>query len=479
MRCAFSTLIIDDFRTWKGIALLVLERHLAKAIRDSSDKPRVGVMLPTSGMTPAAVLACWRLGRVPVPLNYLMSPEDIEFVIRDAEIDVVITVGKMLEMTGPMPEGVKTLKLDEMSFKGIPPMIGAKDMPEDEMALLLYTSGTSARPKGVILTAKNLMSNVLQVKEWINITTKDCMLGVLPQFHSMGMTVLTLMPLAVGCKIVYSARFLPKKLLELSRKHRPTAFVAIPSMYNAIRAVKGAGKDDFSSLRFACAGGEPLTDAISQGFEDVFGVRIAEGYGLTETAPVANWCRPDEFRPHSAGRCLRGIEERIVDENGNILGPNQDGEIRIKGPNVMKGYFKRPEETAAAFDEDGFFKTGDMGRFDDDGFLFITGRIKEMLIIGGENVFPREIEEVLDRHPSVLASAVVGLQDESRGEVPIAFVEMIEGEEFNERELRSWCRESMPQFKVPREVRQVMEMPRNPTGKILRRALVVEPVAKT
>ncbi|NCF38563.1 MAG: AMP-binding protein [Planctomycetia bacterium] len=158
-------------------------------------------------------------------------------------------------------------------------------------------------------------------------------------------------------------------------------------------------------------------------------------------------------------------------ENGDILGPEQDGEVRIKGPNVMPGYYNRPEETAAAFDEDGFFRTGDMGRMDADGFLSITGRIKEMLIIGGENVFPREIEEVLDAHPSVRASAVIGAPDESRGEVALAFVELVDDATFDVTSLRSHCRDRLPQFKVPREIRHLEELPRNPTGKIMRRAL--------
>ena len=474
LRHAFSTLVVDDFKSWKGLAMLILERHLAREIARVTDRKRVGVMLPTSGMTPAALLAAWRLGRVPVPLNYLFPPDELAFVIKDAEIDTVITVGPMLDFIGGLPEGVKVIRLDKMSFKGIPPLIPAKDIPDEDMGVLLYTSGTSARPKGVILTAGNLWANVQQVRQWVSFSRADRMIGVLPQFHSMGLTVLTLMPLSVGCQVIYTARFQPKKLLQLSRKHRPTAMVAIPSMYNALRSVKSATPDDFSSLRFAVAGGEPLPDAVADGFREVFGIRISEGYGLTETAPVTNWCRPEEFRPHSVGKSLEGIEERIVSEDGEILGPNQDGEIRIKGPNVMPGYFNRPEETAAAFDEDGFFRTGDMGRQDEDGFVYITGRIKEMLIIGGENVFPREIEEVLDKHPSVHASAVVGLPDDSRGEVAIAFVENEEGMDFDEAALRSYCREHLAQFKVPREIRHIEELPRNPTGKILRRALLPE-----
>jgi long-chain acyl-CoA synthetase len=180
---------------------------------------------------------------------------------------------------------------------------------------------------------------------------------------------------------------------------------------------------------------------------------------------------PEENRRGTVGRALPRVEERIVAEDGTICEPGCDGEVRIKGPNVMAGYYNLPEETAAVFDEDGFFRTGDMGRIDEDGFLSITGRIKEMLIIGGENVFPREIEEILNRHDSVKDSAVIGVADPSRGEVPLAFVELNDDCTFDERALRSHCRESLAQFKVPREIRHLDALPRNPTGKIVRRQL--------
>ena len=467
----FYPIVVDDLRAWRSFMLLLVARHLAARIAAVSDRQRIGVMLPTSGLFPAALLAGWRLGRTVVPLNYLLSSDDLAFVIEDAELDAVVTVGKMLEFTGPLPDSVTPIMMDEMSFKGLPPAAPRKRLPEGEAAVLLYTSGTSGRPKGVILTDANLQTNIDQVIEWVHFNKRDVMLGVLPQFHTFGLTVLTLLPLCLGCRVVYTAKFMPKRILELAREHQPTAFIGIPSMYNALRLAKSATREDFASLRFAVAGGEPLPDAVSDGFHEVFGVRICEGYGLTETAPVSNVCLPHEYRPHSVGRAVPGVEERIVADDGRILGPGEEGEIRIKGPNVMPGYFKRPEETAAAFDEDGFLRTGDMGRLDADGFLSITGRIKEMLIIGGENVFPREIEEVLDRHPAVKSSAVIGVPDPSRGEVPLAFVELVDGAEFDETALRSHCRETLAQYKVPREIRRLNELPRNPTGKIMRRAL--------
>lgn len=466
--------VVDDQRAWKGIEIYIGALHLAKAIEKASDRPHVGVMLPTSGMFPLALVASWMLGRTIVPLNYLLSREELEYVIADAELDVVVTVTPMLEHFGEMPEGVKSLKLDEMKFKGFPPLRKSVSRPDDFIAVLLYTSGTSGKPKGVMLTAANLMANIEQCAECANFTSRDSLLGVLPQFHSFGFTVLTLLPLSVGCRVVYTARFNPRKLLSLMQKHRPTAFIAIPSMYNALLSAKSAQADDFSSFRLLLAGGEPLPEAVASGMKERFSVTLNEGYGLTETAPVTNICLPQMYKAKSVGPPLPRIEEKIVDPEGKRLGVDEDGEICIKGANIMKGYYKLPEETAKVFDDEGFFKTGDMGRMDADGHLYITGRIKEMLIIAGENVFPREIEEVLDAHPSVHASAVIGMMDPSRGEVALAFVELEEGAEFDEKELRSHCRKSLGQFKVPREIRVLDELPRNATGKIQRRALGVE-----
>ena len=300
----------------------------------------------------------------------------------------------MLEFTKGLPDGVRPLRMEELPVKSLPRPRCCTPSRADRLALLLYTSGTSGRPKGVMLTEDNLWANVRQVRDWASFGSDDVVLGVLPQFHSFGFTVLTMMPLAVGAKAVYTARFMPKRIVDLAARHRPTALVAIPSMYNALRSVKDAPKDAFSSLRFAVSGGEPLPQSVSDGFHDAFGVRIAEGYGLSETSPV-----------------------------------------------------------------------------DADGHPSITGRIKEMLIIAGENVFPREIEEVLNHEPSIKESAVIGLQDGSRGEVPLAFLELHEGATFDEHAVRAWCRERLPGYKVPREFRVLAAMPRNPTGKVMRRAL--------
>jgi long-chain acyl-CoA synthetase len=475
----FRKVIVDDVRAWRGIDLMVVSWHIARAIERASSAERIGVLLPTSGAFPATAIAAWSLGRTIVPINFLLSRSDLEYVARDAGLDAVVTIGPMLDyIGGPIrglsETGLAEIRLDKMKFKGIPPVRMTNPLQRDDVAVVLYTSGTSGRPKGVMLTAGNIGANVRQAAEWVDFGPKDAILGVLPQFHSFGLTVLTMLPLATGARAIYTARFVPRKLVDLAREHRPTALVAIPSMYNALRLLKDAAPSDLASLRFAVSGGEPLPEAVYDGFRDRFGIEINEGYGLTETAPVTNWCRPYEQRRKCVGKALPGIEQRIVGPDGTILGPNQDGEVRMRGPNIMKGYLNLPDETAAVFDEHGFFKSGDMGRLDAEGFLSITGRIKEMLIIGGENVFPREIEEVLNRHESVKDSAVIGMQDGMRGEVALAFVELKEGASFDESALKSFCREHIAGFKVPRDIRCLRELPRNPTGKIMRRKLSVD-----
>lgn len=468
----FRTLITDDQRTWRGIDLVIGAMHLAGEIARRSESPTVGILLPSGGAFPMAALAAWMLGRTVVPLNYLLKQDELQYVIDDCETDFVVTADPLLEHLGFEPRARTLLRLDQASFKGVPELRWPAMVDDDALALLLYTSGTSGRPKGVMLTHANLSANIAQCIEFAKFSSRDVVLGVLPQFHTFGFTVLTMLPLTVGARAAYTARFVPQRIIKLFREHRPTAFIAIPSMYNALLHAKDAGPDDFASLRFIVSGGEPLPEAISAAFLERFNRRINEGYGLTETSPVTNWCPPDEDVLHSVGPPMPRVKERIVDwETGEVLPPNRDGEVRIKGPNVMRGYFKLPAETAAAFDTEGWFRTGDIGRLDERNFLFITGRLKEMIIVGGENVFPREIEEVLDKHPSVNASAVIGVRDDIRGELPYAFVELKEDAAFDEPALRTWCREHLAGYKVPREIRAIEKLPRNPTGKIMRREL--------
>lgn len=476
-----QVVVVDDRRAYTGAELLGASMFLAERITQSSSAQNVGVILPTGGSFVVALLASWLARRTVVPYNYLLNKEELAYVVGDSRVDTVITAGAMLDfMGGPeiLPQGLNVLKIEEMDYTGFPPLRWPPSYNADETAVILYTSGTSARPKGVMLSHGNLETNVEDAVEHAQITSADCFLGVLPQFHSFGLTALTLLPLYVGAKAVYSARFVPRRIVDLIREHRPEVFMGVPSMYGALLTIKNATADDFKSIRMPISGGEPLPDAIASQCHDRFGMRLLEGYGLTETSPVISWCTPKLHRRHSVGTPLPRVRVFIVDENGDLLPPNQDGEILVTGPSIMKGYYGQPEMTAAVtvdiLTPDGVahaFRTGDIGRFDDDGFLYITGRKKEMLKVAGEIVQPREIEEHLNHHPSVKASAVIGKRDDVRGEVPVAFVELEEGHTFEERTLRDWCRDKLAQYKIPREFRHVDALPRNATGKILRRQL--------
>lgn len=472
LRHPFRIATIDDRGARKGIELVIGALHLAELIERRSRSPFVGVMLPTGSAMPAVALAAWMLGRTIVPLNYVLKPEELQYVIDDCGTDIIFTAGPFLEAVGQSPRVPHLVKLEQVPFSGAPEPRWPARVSEEDLAILLYTSGTSGKPKGVMLSHRNILANIEQCLRWVHFTDRDVLLGVIPQFHSFGLTVLTLLPLVTGCRAIFTAKFIPHKIIKLMREHRPTAFVGIPSMYNALLHTKDASADDFRSLRLPISGGEPLPVAVLEQFKARFGIALCEGYGLTETSPVANVCRPEEWRQGSVGRPVPGVHERIVDlDGGHDVPPGRDGEIRIAGPNIMKGYYNLPVETAAAFDDRGYFRTGDIGRLDPDGHLAITGRLKEMLIVSGENVFPREIEETLNRHPAVHDSGVVGGSDPMRGEVPIAFVELNEGKTFDERELLGWCRERLAGYKVPREIRSVDALPRNATGKIMRREL--------
>ncbi len=480
-----STAVVDDRGEHSFLKLGLGSLFTAREIERKTDQQHVGIMLPTSSAFPIALMGVWMAGRVAVPLNYLLSRDELAYVIRDSEVDTIITVKPLLDFIGgeeAIPDGIKLLMLDQMKTKGLPPLRWPPRTSADDMAAILYTSGTSGRPKGVMLTHGNLCSNAKAGIKHAQITERDTFLGVLPQFHSFGLTALTLIPLYQGSTVVYTARFVPRKIVELVEKHRPRIFIGIPSMYGAILSLKDAKPEQLQSLELPVSGGEPLPHAVYAGFQERFGIRILEGYGLTETAPVTNWSLPDQHREHAVGPSLPNVDIRIIDEEGKLLPVGSEGEIIIAGPNVMRGYYKLPDETREVFihvdiPDEGrkqFFRTGDIGRLDEEGFLYITGRKKELIIVGGENVTPREIEEVLCAHASVHAAAVIPRRDDTRGEVPLAFVELEEGADFDEPTLRKWCRERLAGYKVPREIRRIDELPRSPTGKVLRRKLTLE-----
>lgn len=478
------TAIIDDQRTSTYLRLSMAVFFMARLIKQLTQNKHVGIMLPTGGATPTAILACWQAGRVPIPLNYLLGNEELRYVIDHSGIDTLLTAGPLVDFIGgrdALPAGLNVVYLEKQKWGKIPPLRWPRDPSDDEVATILYTSGTSGKPKGVVLTQGNLRNDVTAAIAHAELTQADAFLGVLPQFHSFGLTALTLIPLFLGSRVIYTARFIPKRINELARTHRPEIFMGVPSMYNALLGVKDAKPDDWKSVRMPISGGEPLPAAVREGCREKFGIELLEGYGLTETSPVVTWCTPTKKKQGAVGQVLPGQTVIIVDDH-NVPQPiDTDGEVLISGPNVMRGYYKQDDLTnevmidleypTGSGKRMKFFRTGDIGRLDKDGFLSITGRKKEMLIIGGLNVFPRDIEEVLNRHPSIKDSAVIGRSDDMRGEVAIAYVEMNEGHEFDKAAIRAFCSDNLANYKVPRDVIKIEALPRSPTGKILRRKL--------
>lgn len=455
--------------------LTLLASILRKIVSRKTECKRIAVMLPASSLFPAALFGVLWSSRITVPLNFLLNAKELARVVRDAELDLILTIRHFADLSARLP--AETLLLDELplkrklafaSLKRLPP---PPDVDPHATAVILYTSGTTAEPRGVELTHHNLHSNCVDAIQSLEMELQPTFLNILPPFHVFGLTANVLIPVVLASRVCAIPRFSPLAVVRTIAATKVSVMLAIPSMYAALLRLKSAKPDDFRSIRLAISGGEPLPASIARSFEERFGVRLCQGYGLTEASPVVSTCSANVYREGSVGRPIRNVEIRIVDGDGQDRPVGEEGEILVRGPGMMKGYYKRLEETNRVIDADGWFHTGDMGRLDRDGFLTITGRAKETLIIGGENVSPREIEAALESHEAVLQVAVIGATDPSRGEVPIAFVIPQRGTNVTEPELRAFAKRSLAGFKVPRQIHIRDDLPQGPTGKILKRRL--------
>ena len=459
--------------TYKRLATLAAVFRGVAERETSLDK--VGVILPASSAFPGVLFGILWSGKTAVPLNFLLREEELAKVVADAGLDTILTVRHFADLASKLP--ARAVFLEDLPLKrkmilaSMKPYPSAPIVGENDTAVILYTSGTSAEPKGVELTYRNLHSNCVDSIASLEVDPRQRFLNVLPPFHVFGLTANVLVPVFLGATVYAIPRFNPVAVAKAVEEHAISVLLAIPSMYAAILRTKSSKADSFRSSYIAVSGGEPLPERVREGFEARFGLTLRQGYGLTETSPVVSACTVDAYKVGTVGRPIRNVEVRIVGADGEDLRPGLDGEIFIRSPGVMKGYYKRPEETRKVIDPQGWFRTGDIGRIDDDGFLSITGRAKEMLIIGGENVFPREIEAVLENHEAVLQAAVIGMADGLRGEVPIAFVIPKKDCEVSAEELRNFARKSLAGHKTPRRVEIREDLPVGPTGKILKRKL--------
>jgi long-chain acyl-CoA synthetase len=349
------------------------------------------------------------------------------------------------------------------------PDAGVERRGGDDTAVILYTSGTTGRPKGAELTHANLGRNVdVAAHTLFALTPDDVVLGALPLFHSFGQTCGLNAAVKAGACLALIPRFEPRAVLQTIERENVSVFEGVPTMYSALLHHPGHEHFDVSALRVCVSGGAALPVEILHEFEEVFGCVVLEGYGLSETSPIASFNHPGRKRKAgSIGTPIEGVEMKLLDVTDGV------GEIAIRGHNVMKGYWQRPEATADAIDADGWFRSGDLARVDDDGYFFIVDRKKEMIIRGGYNVYPRELEEVLHEHPAVLEVAVIGIPHPDLGEEVGAAVALKTGARATPAELREFVKSQVAAYKYPRQVWLVDALPKGPTGKILKRAIEV------
>jgi long-chain acyl-CoA synthetase len=410
-----------------------------------------------------AMFAAWRLAAALTPVNPSLTPGEAAYQIEDSGARVVVHEGGALEVDG-------VAMLDLGSLPSVPTGEETATVSDPgALALLIYTSGTTGRPKGVMLDHANLTAMVGMVTAELRLSRADHCLLILPLFHVNGIVVSVLSPLAAGGATTVTGRFSPSTFFDTVEAVRPTYFSAVPAIYAMLSAVPDDVRPDTSSLRFAVCGAAPMPAELIERFEHRFGVAIVEGYGLSE-GTCASTINPIDGprKPGTVGRPLPGQEVRLLGPDGQPTVEGR-GEVVVRGPNVMRGYLNQPEDTARAL-EGGWLHTGDVGYFDDDGYLVLVDRVKDMIIRGGENIYPKEIENVLYGHPDVLEAAVVGRAHDVLGEEPVAFVALRTGAVASE-ELGELCAKSLARYKVPREIVLVSTLPKNPVGKIDKPAL--------
>jgi long-chain acyl-CoA synthetase len=424
-------------------------------------------------------LAIAKMGAMVVPLNLMLTMEEILYILHHSNAKTLIVHEKIAKKLNLNLDAVKNqLQLknimvlnEETSF--LIDSVQPVDLPvvdPDTISTLLYTSGTTGKPKGAKLTHRNLLQNAHSCEAALGSQQEDKFLCVLPMFHAFGFTVCVLLPLYIGSTIVIFDSFHPKEVMEAFLKRQATIFAGVPSMYIVLaQALKNI--DTVIPMRIAVSGGAPLPVEILKLFNEHYKIPLIEGYGLTEASPVVSFNPLEgEKKAGSVGLPLINIRVKIVNEQGQEQPTGQPGELLVKGPNVMQGYFEDSADTAKTI-ENGWLHTGDIAYLDEDGYIFIVDRKKELIITRGFNVYPREVEEAIYSHPSVLETAVIGASDPTRGEIVKAFVVLKDGEQVSKKELTDFLHNKLANYKVPRIVEFVSSLPKNAAGKILKKQL--------
>jgi long-chain acyl-CoA synthetase len=437
---------------------------------------RVGLMLPNVPQFPVLYYGVLRAGAVVVPMNPLLKSREVAYYLEDAGVKLMFAweATSVEAAKGAEAAGAGCIPVSPAAFDRLlgshGPETAVAGCAEDDTAVILYTSGTTGRPKGAELTHANLRRNAaVSATTLFGLEPDDVVMGCLPLFHSFGQTCGLNAAVSSGACLTLLPRFDPGKALEVIQRDRVTVFEGVPTMYVALLNHPRRGEFDTHSLRVCVSGGAALPVEVLRGFEDAFGCVILEGYGLSETSPVASFNHPDRQRkPGSIGTPIQGVEMRLVGSGGEDVPAGEVGEIAIRGHNLMKGYWRREDATREAI-PDGWLRTGDLARQDEDGYFFIVDRKKDLIIRGGYNVYPREVEEVLHEHPAVAEAAVVGVPHPTHGEEVGAAVVLKPGTEATPAELRAFCEERIAAYKYPRHVWLEAALPKTATGKIVRR----------
>jgi long-chain acyl-CoA synthetase len=453
--------------------------HIAGLLRGKEISPgdRVGIMLPNVPHFAVCYYGVLRCGGVVVPMNVLLRRREVAFYLDDSGAKLVFAWHGFAEeaQAGADDAGVECVIVTPGDFEktvgAASALTEVSEQADDDTAVILYTSGTTGTPKGAELTHSNLHRNAQVAHDLFAIGEPAVTLGALPLFHSFGQTCSMNATIAGTGTLTLIPRFDPRKALEIIERDAVNIFMGVPTMYGALLHEPDRERFDVSGLKLCVSGGSALPVELLRGFEEAFACKILEGYGLSETSPVASFNHPDrERKAGSIGTPVAGVEMKVVDDEDRDVPQGEVGEIVIRGHNVMKGYWNRPDATNDAI-RAGWFHSGDMARIDEDGYFFIVDRKKDLIIRGGYNVYPREIEEVIYEHPSVREAAVVGVPHDEYGEEVGAAVVLKDGATATPEELRDFVKGQVAAYKYPRRVWLVEELPKGPTGKILKREI--------
>jgi len=439
---------------------------------------RVALMLPNVPYFGLVYYGVLRAGGVVVPINPQYLQSEVAYHLKDSEAKLLFAWHDFAEAAeaGAGDAGVEVVTVAPEEFEKtlgeVDPAYDVADREADDVGVILYTSGTTGDPKGSVLTHGNLQKSTDVVTGLVDISEDDVILGVLPLFHVFGQACGLNGAVKLGACLTMIPKFDPGHTLEVIQRDGVTIFQGVPTMYSAVLGHDDRGDYDTSSLRVAIVGGQAMPVEVMGKFEDAFGIEVLEGYGLSETTAVGTFNRPGERKQGSIGKPVEGVEVQPVDDDGNAVEQGEVGELAMKGANVMAEYWNKPQETEEEL-RDGWFHTGDMGHIDEDGFVFVDDRKKDMIIRGGENVYPREIEEILYNHDAVEEAAVIGIDDERMGEEVGAAVVLKQGQEVSAEDLQEYVKGEVARYKYPRRLWFLDELPKGPTGKILKREIEV------